>query len=102
MNNEQYNGGRVEDDEILFTTLLLMFGEPPIPPILHAGLAAQRRYVEKNVNYSLRIKDMMGELEHNPHHGLYTAYMHWCKENWNLNATTRSLRKKSTADASHR
>jgi len=99
MNNKQYNGGRVEDAEILFVTLLLMFGEPPIPPILHAGLDAQRRYVAKNVNYGMRIKDMMGELEHNPHQGLYGEYMHWCKENWNAKQRQSKVPKAKTHPA---
>ena len=91
---KNYNGGRIDDSEILFTTLILMFGEPPTPPILHAGFDAQRRYIAKNVNYALHIKSMMGELGHNPHQGLYAEYMHWCKEEWNKVHTNAQLRKK--------
>ena len=73
---------RVEDDEVLFVSLILMFGEPPTSPLYHSSLEARLKYVHANKSYALDIKTMMEELGHSPHMGLYVAYMHWCKEQW--------------------
>ncbi len=93
---------RVADDEILFVALVLMFGEPPRSPIKGAtasdmfgmpigekNLDAALRFIHDIGNYSRQIKDMMRELGHNPSLGLFTEYMHWCKENWNGKANKK-------------
>lgn len=80
---------RVPDDEVLFVTLLLMFGEPPIPAGRYDQLSNQLMYVHNNRRYSGEIKDMMAELGHNPSLGLFTEYMHWCKEQWNGKANKK-------------
>ena len=95
----EYYGGRVEDEEILFTSLVLMFGEPPYPPKHHSPLSSRLAFNHAHVNYALRVKDMMGELSHNPHQGLYTEFVHWCKEQWNEaeQIKTRKAQAASTA-----
>ena len=77
---------RIEDSEILFVTLILILGEPPMPPTsmrsAHLIVDAQLKYVSDNRDYGVRVKNWMGELGHNPHQGLYTEYMYWVKEKW--------------------
>lgn len=73
---------RIDDDEILFTTLLLMFGEPPTWPRVSTTLSDSVKFARDNKLYAIQIKNMMAELGHNPHQGLYTSYMHWWKEEW--------------------
>ena len=73
----------IRDHEVLYTTLILMLGEPPTPPILHAVDEARMKYGHDMQQYGIKVKDWMGEFGYNPHQGLFTEYMHWCKENWN-------------------
>lgn len=75
---------RFNDSEVLFTTLMLMLGEPPIPPILHATEGARFKYAHDMKQYGFEIKLWMSEYGHNPHIGLFTEYMHWCKSQWDF------------------
>lgn len=76
---------RIEDDEVLFTTLILMEGEPPTPPkLLPSGnFNAKLEFAVEMRQYSIRVKNMMAELEHEPNQGLFTSYIHWAREQWN-------------------
>ena len=90
---------RIEDDEVLFVTLILMFGEPPRSPFPNraavgwkrtssASLEKALQFTQDTKDYSLLVKDMIAELGHNPHIGLFTSYMHWAREQWNRGQTT--------------
>ncbi len=78
--NRSHN--RIEDSEVLFVSLILLFGEPPTPPLHHGPLEPKVKYILDNKHYALNVKDMMAELGHNPHQGLYTEFMHWVRNQW--------------------
>lgn len=75
---------RIEDNEVLFTTLILMEGEPPTPPKTYTAehFNAKLKFAHDMKHYARQVKDMMAELGHEPNQGLYTCYIHWAKEEW--------------------
>lgn len=81
------NPDRFEDHEILFTTLILMCGEPPQlaknPPTPHSLPDAPMAFAHDMKAYGQDVKMWMGEFGHNAHQGLFTEYMHWAREQWN-------------------
>jgi len=104
MSQQQMKMHRIEDDEILFVTLILMYGEPPRSPfprvdgdkvpdtwarMSSASLEAALQFTQDTKAYSGLIKDMMAELGHDPHQGLFTSYMHWAKEQWDGKANEK-------------
>jgi len=76
------NPDRFTDSEVLFTTIILMIGEPPTPPIIHGTEGARMKYAHQMKDYGYQVKTWMAEFGHNPHIGLFTEYMHWCSDNW--------------------
>ena len=76
------NPNRFDDLEVLFTTLILVLGEPPTPPIDKEFIGSSMKYAYDMKEYARDVKCWMGEFGHNAHQGLFTKYMHWCKENW--------------------
>lgn len=71
-----------KDHEVLFVSLVLVLGEPPVPPIGHTPDTTNLKYAHGMQKYARQVKEWMKIWGHNPHMGLYTEYMHWCKENW--------------------
>ena len=76
---------RIEDSEVLFTSLVLLFGEYPPAPRPDSGnfaLDDRLRWIERKRQYAFEIKLMMSELGHEPNQGLYTEYIHWLRNAW--------------------
>ena len=88
---------RMDDDEVLFTSMILMFGEPPRLPRKHS-FEDKLRMAHDLKEYALRVKDMMAELGHDPHIGLYTSYVYWCDHEWKSAAEKRLERDRSQAE----
>ena len=84
---------RMDDEEILFTTLILMFGEPPRLPRSYQ-FQDKLNMVHKMKEYSRQIKDMMGEMGHDPNQGLYTSFIYFCDHEWK-SAAERRLEKEA-------
>lgn len=75
---------RVEDHEILFTTLLLWLGPPPRSRQSEPDTTSQvfQKYVYDYSSWAREAKDAMRELGHNPHQGLFTEFAHWFETQW--------------------
>lgn len=90
---------RIEDSEVLFTSLVLMFGEYPPAPQPNSGnfaLDDRLRWIEQKRQYAFEIKLMMAELGHEPNQGLYTEYIHWVHNAWE-----KKYDESQSAEATH-
>ena len=90
---------RIEDDEVLYTTLLLIQGEPPTtprpvdPPDMHVEWShAFRRYARA-------VKTTMKHLGHNPNQGKFTCFIHWHKEQWDAKQREQEITESETRSA---
>jgi len=77
---------RIEDQEILFTTLLLWLGPPPRSQQVDwqrpRSLEGFGDHVVDYSEWALKAKDHMAYLGHNPHQGLFTEFAHWYETQW--------------------
>lgn len=99
------SSNRLDDDEVLFTTLILMHGEPPTPPQYYRGPERESSFQENLIfahemkHYGYQIKDTMGELGHEPNQGLFTSYIHWAKEQWDAKQHEQEITESETRSA---
>lgn len=71
---------RIEDDEILFTTLILMHGEPP--QYRGSGMQALD-YAAGTAQWGREVKDTMKLLGHKADQGLFSSFVWWSRNQYN-------------------